>query len=439
MQRLSGTPLGKLVSIDLEGESIAAVEGEPVACSLLAAGETVFSRSVKYHRPRGPFCFTGACSHCLMRVDGVPNVFTCRVPARAGMRLERQNAFPSAKLDVFAATDWLFPHGLDHHELFAGVPIAEKVMLEVARHLAGLGLLPDKAPPQRQPMLSLRTKIAIVGAGAAGLAAAEVLAARKVPFLLLEREDYLGGRLAHGAPLPSDPAIPAPSAMPEGAVHLGTTAIGLYEDAEGRFLAAVENERLVRVDADRFLLTTGGHPQLFPFENNDLPGVFSARAVCALLRLHRIKPGKVSVLVGGGEALDAVASLLAVSGIRIAAVIDPQGRSSHPAALQATAVKAHGRQQVRGLTVRLGNGLLQRVACDLLVVCQNPAPSFELARHAGAQVEFREGVFAVQADELGRTTQRLVFAAGEITGPMNAQAAHEKGRRAALALAEELS
>src|SRR3954447_19305682 len=116
------------ITVDLDGQSIPAVDGEPVACSLVAAGETLFARSVKYHRPRGPYCFAAACSTCLMRVDGVPNVFTCRTPAKEGMRLERQNAFPSARLDLFAATDWMFPGGMNHHELLAGVPIAQEVM-----------------------------------------------------------------------------------------------------------------------------------------------------------------------------------------------------------------------------------------------------------------------------------------------------------------------
>jgi sarcosine oxidase subunit alpha len=163
---------GVSITLDLEGEALPAVEGEPVACSLIAAGEPVLARSIKYHRARGPYCFSGACSHCLMRVDGVPNVYTCRVPARSGLKLERQNAYPSAKVDVFEAIDWFFPKGLDHHEMFAGVPVAEQVMAKVARQLAGLGLLPASPAPQRPPVQILRTRVAVVGGGAAGLSPA---------------------------------------------------------------------------------------------------------------------------------------------------------------------------------------------------------------------------------------------------------------------------
>jgi sarcosine oxidase subunit alpha len=62
MRRLpDASPRGRAITVDLEGEAVPAVEGEPVACSLIAAGEAVFARSIKYHRPRGAYCFAGAC------------------------------------------------------------------------------------------------------------------------------------------------------------------------------------------------------------------------------------------------------------------------------------------------------------------------------------------------------------------------------------------
>src|SRR5262249_17960768 len=157
-------------------------------------GETVFSRSIKYHRPRGPFCMAASCSQCLMRIDGLPNQFACQTPVHRGMRLERQNAFPSARVDVFASIDWPFPRGLDHRSMFAGVPVGEKVMAAVARHLAGLGLLPDAVPPAPRPPERLEAEVTIVGGGAAGLAAARALAAAGIGALVLEGEDRLGGR-----------------------------------------------------------------------------------------------------------------------------------------------------------------------------------------------------------------------------------------------------
>ncbi|MBS1152011.1 MAG: Sarcosine oxidase alpha subunit, partial [Myxococcaceae bacterium] len=309
-------------SLELDGQPISARAGENTACSLLAAGETIFSRSIKYHRPRGPFCLTGACAQCLMRVDGVPNVPVCQTTVHPGMRLERQNAFPSAQVDLFAITDWLFPRGLNHHEMFAGVPIAEQVMTKVARQLAGLGTLPETPAPPRPPAQTLRCELAIVGGGAAGLAAAQALEAAGAPYLLIEREAFLGGRLVVA---PEEFGAPAQWAAPEAKLLLRSSAVGLFEDEQGRFLALTDGERLTKLYAKAILLANGGHPQLPTFENNDLPGVFAARAVSRMIRVHRLLPGDQIAVVGEPVEAKALAALIAsVGGKAIAVGAEPR-------------------------------------------------------------------------------------------------------------------
>ncbi|WP_434391493.1 FAD-dependent oxidoreductase [Melittangium boletus] len=438
---------GKSITLELEGESVPAREGEPVACSLVAAGESVLARSIKYHRARGPYCFSGACSHCLMRVDGVPNVYTCRVPARAGMKLERQNAYPSAKVDVFEAIDWFFPKGLDHHEMFAGMPVAEQVMAKVARQLAGLGLLPDAPAPARMPARIVRVRVAVVGGGAAGLAAAHTLAARGVSFLLFERDAQPGGRHLTGALEPDAPALPDTSALPPDSVRTRATAIGLFDDAEGRFLAVVvespEGLQLLRVYAERFLLAPGGHPPMLPFENNDLPGVYSGHAASLLARRHGVAPA-VAALVGSGEGLYALARLMEAQGTKLAAVVDLKGPvpASAPAgSVRGGAPKAHGLGSVSALSYESESGRRVKVACDAVLVAVGPSPSFELPRQGGAKVEFDEAreVFAVVADADGRTAAADVWVAGDVTGGGSTAQAAAAGQRAAEALSRDLA
>jgi len=432
--------------MDLEGETVPALEGEPVACSLIAAGESVLARSIKYHRARGPYCFSGACSHCLMRVDGVPNVYTCRVAARDGMKLERQNAYPSAKVDVFEAIDWFFPKGLDHHEMFAGMPVAEQVMAKVARQLAGLGLLPDAPAPARMPVQIIRIRVAVVGAGAAGLAAAQALAAQGVPFLLFERDGQPGGRYLTGAPEPDAPSLPDTSTLPPGSVRTRATVIGLFDDAAGRFLAVVAEEpegpRLLQVYAERFLLTPGGHPPMLPFENNDLPGVYSGHAASLLVRRYGVAP-TVAALVGSGPELYALARLMEARGTKVAAVVDLKGPvpSDAPAgSVRGGAPKAHGLGSVNALSYEGESGRRVKVACDAVLVAVGTSPSFELARQGGAKVEFNEAreVFAVVADADGLTAAPDVWVAGDVTGGGSTAQAAAAGRRAAEALAEAL-
>src|SRR3954465_11063717 len=157
--------------ISLDGDALDAQPGDTVASALLRNGITTFTRSIKYHRPRGPFCLAGSCGQCLRRIDGVPSLPACRVEAQEGMRCERQNGPLGVENDLFRAADFLFPEGLDHHHLMVRSRLLGRVALEIARRLAGLGELPEAA--ERPGRGELRVvKLVIVGAGPAGLAAA---------------------------------------------------------------------------------------------------------------------------------------------------------------------------------------------------------------------------------------------------------------------------
>lgn len=79
-----------VVEIEVDGQPIQALDGEPIASALLAAGVQVFRFTNKRHTARGIFCGIGRCTDCMMVVDGVPNVRTCVTPVRAGMKVETQ-------------------------------------------------------------------------------------------------------------------------------------------------------------------------------------------------------------------------------------------------------------------------------------------------------------------------------------------------------------
>src|SRR5262249_55002990 len=110
--------------------------------TLLAHGVDTASRSVKYHRPRGAFCMAGSCDQCSMRIDDLPTRAACTAPAVEGRAIGRQNAFPSADVDLFRAADIVFAAGFDHHRL-ATTPLTplNAVMQGTARQMAGLGSL----------------------------------------------------------------------------------------------------------------------------------------------------------------------------------------------------------------------------------------------------------------------------------------------------------
>lgn len=85
-----GLQRGRAVQVVVDGEPMAAFEGESVAAALLAAGARVLRTTARDGAPRGLYCGMGVCFECVMTVDGRPNVRTCQTPVRDGMRIERQ-------------------------------------------------------------------------------------------------------------------------------------------------------------------------------------------------------------------------------------------------------------------------------------------------------------------------------------------------------------
>jgi len=82
---LGKAPDGVWVEIEVDGESIPALEGEPIAAALTAAGIRILRITKKYAEPRGVTCAIGRCTDCIMEVDGRPNVRTCVTAVKAGM------------------------------------------------------------------------------------------------------------------------------------------------------------------------------------------------------------------------------------------------------------------------------------------------------------------------------------------------------------------
>jgi sarcosine oxidase subunit alpha len=324
---------------------------------------------------------------------------------------------------------------MDHHSMFAGVPVAEKVMATVARHLAGLGLLPDKAPPEPRPPERLSVDVVVVGAGAAGLAAAEALAAGGASPLLLEQEDRVGGRRVLDAP--EDGAAKIPPVPGRVQLRLDTSVLGFYDDELGRLLLAVQRDpegaRVLLVQARDILFAVGGHASTLPFENNDIPGVFSGRAAADLLLRRRLLVGDAPALVGSGPQLLPLARMFQVEGATPALVLHTGTGATPAGAVRGEPVRAHGRTWIHGLSYRPAEGRERRVACDAVVISLPPSPAFELLRQSGVKISYRPelGTFAPEVQSDGRSAIAGIWAAGDVVQPGTVAEAAESGRRAA--------
>src|SRR5262249_17753086 len=91
------------LSFTWNGREFAGYEGDTIASALAAGGERGFSRSMKYHRPRG--LLTASYHHrgCMVQVGDEPNVRGAHRLVTEGMAVTSQNTWPSLRFDVKAA------------------------------------------------------------------------------------------------------------------------------------------------------------------------------------------------------------------------------------------------------------------------------------------------------------------------------------------------
>lgn len=384
------------VELSHDGQTITAARGEPLALSLIAADRLLLSRSPKLHRPRGPYCLRDACEGCLVRVNGIPNQPACRVVVRGGEQVETQNVLGTRETDLLAAADFLFPQGIDHHRLMAGVRGVSPILQSFARRVAGLGRLANHAEPLK-PAERVEVQVLIVGGGRAGLSAAATFDKRAT---LVDDGHQLGGALTALDPRAAQ-TLAAVAAKSGAQLWSRSSVLALSrepDDGSGRITALVVTpERSYVVRADAVVLATGRHDAVPAFPNNDLPGVFSARA--ALLAWQSdVLVGQRIGLVGSGRFAARLSELM--SG---AVELVP---------LDASAVlRVKGRERVTGVETRL-DGKTRQLKLDALAFDGPGAPSFELGVQAGGTTDFvPEAGYFLRADARGRVAER-VYAAG---------------------------
>ncbi|MFE9355254.1 FAD-dependent oxidoreductase [Streptomyces olivaceoviridis] len=338
-----------------------------------------------------------------------------------------------------------------------------------------------------------RPRLAVVGAGPAGLAAALAAAARGVRVTLVDAADQAGGQFYR------QPAAALGARRPQALHHQWRTWERLRDgldrhrtagrithltdhhvwcvardSASGAFavhaLLGPAQEDGVTVHADAVLLATGAYERVLPFPGWTLPGVVTAGGAQAMLKGGLVLPGRRVVVAGTGPLLLPVAAGLAAAGALVAALVESAGPGAllHRApALAAqpgklaegagyaarllrhgvrtlarhTVVAAHGADRLEAVTVAaLGRdgrprpGSARRIPCDTLAVGHGMLPHTDLAETLGCALSGT----AVRVDAEQRTDVPGVWAAGEATGVGGAALAlaegHIAGRSAAARL-----
>ena len=71
---------GRPITLQIDGHSVSAFEGETIAGALFAEGRRILRHTMKNGRPRSIYCGIGVCYDCLVTVNGTPNVPEWRPP-----------------------------------------------------------------------------------------------------------------------------------------------------------------------------------------------------------------------------------------------------------------------------------------------------------------------------------------------------------------------
>ena len=375
------------LTFTFRGKPVRAYEGDTIGSALFAAGQRIFSRSFKYHRPRGLLCVSGSCANCMMQVDGAPNVRVCAEPARAGAVVEPQNVIGSLDRDLVSVVDRIgrpfTPVGFYYRTLIRPRrlwPVYERGL----RTLAGLGRVDRHGRrTRRHDVEHRRVDTLVVGGGRSGLAAARDAAAAGESVLLVDENARRFGAE------PFELLAPA-------------RALGVYE---GGLVPVESGNLLLRVRAGRIVVATGAVEQPLVFPNNDLVGVMLPDGARRLIRDFALKPGGRAVVIAADDRGLGIADELAAAGVHVVTTVDLRER-------EPVTIAAEGRRGVL-TAVTIGGA---RLECDLLVAAGTPQPAYSLLAQAGARVEYdaARGIF------VPRDLPPGVEAAGRVSGGLGA-------------------
>jgi len=415
------------IDFSFEGRQYTGFAGDTIASALAANGIRLLSRSFKYHRPRGVLTMSGDDANTLVQIDSRPNVLADVEAIREGLTVTGQHYGGSLIDDNERWIERIhrfLPVGFYYRAFFRprGIwPWWEKLV----RRKAGLGRVSLAAPHGHYDKQYIFSETAVIGGGAAGLAAALAAAETGGDVVLIERQPVLGGALNHARFDAEGKRGTARSAELRAEVAgndairvmTGATCTGWFAD---NMLSVLQGTRLYKLRAAKVVVATGALEQPLVFANNDLPGIMFASAAQRLIALYGVRPGSRAVVACANDAGYGAALDLADAGIPVAAIVDLNAEPATGPLAQAA--RARGIDFLSGWTIREaiaadgGNGLgaivaapiagrgetgggARRIACDLLCLSVGWTPAAALAAHAGADVAYDDTVNGFRVGE----------------------------------------
>ncbi len=317
----------------------------------------------------------------------------------------------------------------------------------------------------------------VVGAGPAGVRAAEVLAQFGLAPVVIDEADRAGGQIYRRPPenfTRTAAALYGTEAAKANRVHRAFDAIlprirhlprTLVWNIRPGMLHTLSEGQYGEIPFRDVILATGAMDRVIPMPGWTLPGVYALGGAQIALKAQGAAIGRRVAFVGTGPLLWLCALQYAKAGAEVAAVIDTTDFATKARAARAmlagdAATFARGLALVAGVRRRRipcfegaeplriegtdgpvavvfrHGGRERSLACDAVAIGYGVKPEAQLAELAGVPRRFdatQHNTVPVH-DGTGRTRIGGVFLAGDGAGILGADGAELMGRRAAFAL-----
>ncbi|MCF8331058.1 MAG: FAD-dependent oxidoreductase [Bacteroidales bacterium] len=284
-------PEAKKIYFKFNGKTITGEKGYTVAAALHQAGYPVHSHSLQ-NRNRSLECGIGKCGACEMLVDGeVKRICITKVDDVTEVSEIAEDYKPQAK--------------------------------DINRNI---------------PYNIYKTKVAIIGAGPAGLAAREELNKHNIDNIVIDNNEQIGGQFImqthqffffekerkFGGMRGFDIAKTLAGDSHEG-IFLNST---VWDILEGKRLAVknLTTDKIYYIESDHLIIATGAIPFMPAFENDDIPGVYTAAVVQKMMNNEFTLLGKNVLTVGAGNIGYLTSYQLMQAGATVKAIVEAMPR-----------------------------------------------------------------------------------------------------------------
>ncbi len=278
---------GKKVFFLYKGKKIEGETGKTIAAALHQAGYPIHSHSLK-NRERSLECGIGKCGACEMLVDGkVKRICITKVDGVKEVKEIPKNYKPKT------------------------IEYTKKEAVKV-----------------------FKTKVAIIGAGPAGLACREELNNHNIENIVVDNNSKIGGQFImqthqffffekkrkYGGMRGFDIAKTLGGENHNG-IFLDST---VWDILEGGRLAVknIKTEEIYYIESEFLVVSTGAIPFVPAFENDDIPGVYTAAVIQKMMNIEFTLLGKNILTVGAGNIGYLTSYQLMQAGAKVKAIIE---------------------------------------------------------------------------------------------------------------------